>query len=381
MSARHADQKGVRIMKAFAALAERASEPFVVRPLDLDDPRDDELMVKVVATGICHTDLIVRDQLMPVPMPLVLGHEGAGIVERVGRGITHLKPGDKVILSVGYCGHCEHCVTGRPVYCHDHQTYNWAGTRPDGSVALHDGGRDVHSHFFGQSSFANYAVVSASSAVKVPDDAPIELLGPFACGIMTGAGAVMNSLKAEPGTSIAVFGIGGVGIAAIAAARAMGCTTIVAVDVNDTRLTLAKVVGATHTVNGMREDAVETVRRLTDGRGVRYAVECSGQPAVMANAVNALDEVGACVLTGVPPADATLPLDIMRLLRGRTVRGSIMGDAAPSVFLPKLVRLFQEGRFPVDRMYRFYPLQDINQAVDDIRAGLTVKAVLTMSHD
>ncbi|ARM04476.1 alcohol dehydrogenase [Burkholderia pseudomallei] len=367
-------------MNIIAAVAEEKGQPFDVRSLQLDDPRDDELLVRIVATGICHTDLVVRDQIMPVPMPVVLGHEGAGIVEKVGRNVFDLKPGDKVILSVDYCGHCEKCSTGQQVYCHDHQAYNWAGMRLDGSVALHDGARAVHSHFFGQSSFANYAVVSENSVVKVADDAPIELLGPFACGIMTGAGAVMNSLKPEPGASIAVFGIGAVGIAAVAAARAMGCTTIVAVDIQDTRLELAKEVGATHTVNSKKEAVVDVIRQLTDGRGVQHTVECSGIPAVMESAVNVLAEVGSCVLTGVPHAGAKLPLDIMHLLRGRVVRGSIMGDASPHVFLPKLVALFQAGRFPVDKMYRFYPLTEINQAIEDTHQGNVIKAVLTMSH-
>lgn len=367
-------------MKIIAAVAERPKEAFIVRPLELDTPRDDELLVKIVATGICHTDLVVRDQILPVPMPVVLGHEGAGIVERVGKNVSHLKPGDKVILSVGYCGHCAPCATGMPVYCHDHQAINWAGSRLDGSVSLHDGARAVHSHFFGQSSFANYAVVNQSSAVKVADDAPLAALGPFACGIMTGAGAVMNSLKPEPGSSIAIFGIGAVGIAAVAAARVMGCTTIIAVDVQEGRLELAKRVGATHTVNSREQDPLEAIRQITQGEGVRHAVECSGIASVMKDAVNALQEIGSCVLTGVPALGTELPLDILHLLRGRMVRGSIMGDAAPSVFLPKLVDLFLEGRFPVDEMYRFYPLEEINQAIADTHAGTTIKAILKMPH-
>ncbi|WP_241390822.1 MULTISPECIES: NAD(P)-dependent alcohol dehydrogenase [Serratia] len=367
-------------MKIIAAVAAKAKEDFVICPLELDEPRDDELLVKIVATGICHTDLVVRDQILPVPMPVVLGHEGAGIVQKVGRNISHLKPGDKVVLSVGSCGHCEPCATGLQVYCHEHQSLNWTGARTDGTVSLHDGKKDVHSHFFGQSSFANFAVVNKSSVIKVPDDAPLEALGPFACGIMTGAGAVMNSLTPEPGTSIAIFGIGAVGIAAIAAAKVMGCTTIIAVDVQDGRLNLAKEIGATHVVNSKKQDPVKTIYEITAGKGAHYAVECSGLPTVMKDAVNSLQEVGACVLTGVPSSDTPLSLEVMHLLRGRVVRGSIMGDASPSVFIPKLVELFLEGRFPVDKMYQYYPLADINMAIADTHAGTTIKAILTMPH-
>ena len=189
-------------MKILAAVTEGKGALFDVRPLQLGIPRNDEVRVKIIATGICHTDLAVRDQQISVAMPVVLGHESAGIVEQVGSNVSHVQVGDKVILSLGFCGQCSHCASGLPTYCDEHFEYNWKASRADGSVALHDQGQPVHSHFFGQSSFANYAVVSASSLVKVADDAPLEFLGPFACGVMTGAGAVINTLKPSPGTAI-----------------------------------------------------------------------------------------------------------------------------------------------------------------------------------
>ena len=367
-------------MKILAAVTEGKGPLFDLRHLQLDTPRGGEVRVKIIATGICHTDLAVRDQQIAVAMPVVLGHEGAGIVEHVGPDVSHVQVGDKVILSLGFCGQCRHCASGLPTYCDEHFDYNWKASRADGSVSLHDNGRPVHSHFFGQSSFASYAVVTASSLVKVADDAPLEFLGPFACGVMTGAGAVMNTLKPAPGTAIAVFGMGAVGLSAVMAARAIGCNPIIAVDTQASRLAVAQEMGATHLIDASQGDSVQQVMALTAGKGVKYAVECAGHVGVMASAVNVLEEGGEVVLTGVVAPGTQLSLDVMHLIRGRVVRGSIMGDAAPSVFLPRLVELFKQGRFPVDKMIRFYDLAQINQAIADIHSGETIKAVLRMPH-
>lgn len=367
-------------MKIMAAVTQGKGTPFDLRPLQLEAPRSGEVLVKIIATGICHTDLAVRDQQIPVPLPVVLGHEGAGIIEKVGANVGHLQVGDPVILSLGFCGQCSHCASGLPTYCDQHQDYNWKASRADGSVALHEGDVAIHSHFFGQSSFASHAVVTASSVVKVAADAPLAFLGPFACGIMTGAGAVMNTLKPAAGTGIVVFGMGAVGLSAVMAARAIGCNPIIAVDRQAPRLALAGEVGATHLVDASQVDAVPHIMALTGGLGVPYSVECAGNVGVMANAVKVLQEGGQAVLTGVVAPGTMLPLDVMHLIRGRVLRGSIMGDAAPSVFLPRLVELFRQGRFPVDRMMRFYDLAQINQAVADIQSGETIKAVLRMPH-
>lgn len=367
-------------MRILAAVTEGKGPLFDVCPLQLDTPRSGEVRVKIIATGICHTDLAVRDRQISVAMPVVLGHEGAGIVEQVGPGVSHVQVGDKVILSLGFCGQCGHCASGLPTYCDEHFDCNWKASRADGSVALHDNGRPVHSHFFGQSSFANYAVVSASSLVKVADDAPLEFLGPFACGVMTGAGAVVNTLKPAPGTAIAVFGMGAVGLSAVMAAQVMGCTPIIAIDTQASRLAVAREMGATQLIDASQSDAAQQIMALTGGRGVKYAVECAGHVGVMASAVSVLEEGGEAVLTGVVAPGTQLSLDVMQLIRGRVVRGSIMGDAAPSVFLPRLVELFKQGRFPVDKMIRFYDLEHINQAVADIHSGETIKAVLRMPH-
>src|SRR5690606_7044991 len=210
-----------------AAVATAPETPLDVRELELDDPRPDEVQVRIVASGVCHTDAIIRDQWYPVPLPAVLGHEGAGIVERVGANVTSVAPGDKVVLAPASCGSCALCIGGHPAYCENFYSYTFGGTRQDGTTAFSDGGTPITSNFFGQSSFASVTNVAERNVVKVDDDAPLDILGPLGCGIQTGAGAVLNVLQPGPGSSIAIFGTGAVGMAGMLAAAAAGCTTIV----------------------------------------------------------------------------------------------------------------------------------------------------------
>ncbi|ANI31797.1 alcohol dehydrogenase [Yersinia entomophaga] len=373
-------------MNIHAAVSVESNPLLQIRQLRLEEPRENEVLVKIIATGLCHTDIASHQQVINVPLPAVLGHEGAGIVERVGSGVKHIQPGDHVVLSLASCGECEKCHIGLPTYCREHWPLNWHASRSDKSVSLQDptSGEAIHSHFFGQSSFANYATVNVRSVVPVDKTIPLEYLGPLACGMMTGAGAVLNSLKPEAGSSIAIFGMEAVGLAAIMAAVLAGCTTIIAVDIKANRLTLAKSLGATHSIDSSKDRTRNSLpmllQELTDGRGVDYVVEAAGSPAVMESAIAALAENGQCVLTGVVAPNATLPLNIMHLLRGRLVRGSIMGDAAPISFIPRLASLFQQGRFPVDKLVRFYALDQINQAMADSQSGSTIKAVIKMQH-
>lgn len=365
-------------MEITAAVSDKATEGFSLKQLQLGEPRADEVLIKLVATGLCHTDIAAHKGIIPMPAPVVLGHEGAGVVVRVGAGVSKVAPGDHVVLSLASCGTCDKCSIGMPTYCRQHVPLNWLAQRSDGSVSLHDAGGNVHSHFFGQSSFAQYAVVNASSIVPIDKAIPLEYLGPLACGLMTGAGAVINTLKAQAGSTLVVFGLGAVGLAAVMAARVVGCGQIVAVDIKENRLTLAKELGATVVINSKTADVAEVIQQLTDGRGADYSVEAAGHAGVMANAVRVLAGNGKCVLTGVVPQGESLPLDIMHLIRGRTVQGSIMGDAAPAVFIPMLAQLFQQGRFPIDRLIRFYAMKDINQAMADSQSGETIKAVIRM---
>jgi aryl-alcohol dehydrogenase len=245
-----------------AAVVREKSAPFIIEDLSLDDPRPEEVLVRIVATGVCHTDMVVRDQEYPVPLPLVLGHEGAGIVEKVGAAVKAVTPGDHVVLSYGSCGRCANCEQGKPGYCVEFYDRNFKGARLDGSTPLHahDHG-DIGGCFFAQSSFATHALVTERNAIKIPKDVPLEIMGPLGCGIQTGAGAVINVLKPQPGASLAIFGAGSVGLAAAMAALAVGVTTIIMIDLNDDRLAFARELGVSHTVNGREADTVKAIQK------------------------------------------------------------------------------------------------------------------------
>jgi aryl-alcohol dehydrogenase len=366
-------------MKVTAAVVNEKSAPFRVEELDLEEPRRDEVLVRVVATGVCHTDLVVRDQYYPTPLPAVLGHEGAGVVERVGEGVSKVRPGDHVVLTYNSCAVCANCRQGQPTYCLDLFGYNFGGTRPDESTALRRDGESVHSHFFGQSSFADYALATERNVVKVRDDVPLEILGPLGCGIQTGAGGVLNALRPVAGTSIAVFGVGSVGMSAVMAARVAGCAQIIAVDVKPNRLELAEELGATHTVNAAEvENVVEEIQALSGG-GTNYSLETSAIPEVFRQAVDSLTLTGVCGLIGAAPLGTEVSLDMNNILFGRTVRGIVEGDSVPDIFIPRLVELYAQGRFPFDRLIEFYSLEEINAAAEASEEGSVLKPVLRMS--
>ena len=360
-----------------AVVFERAGE-FKIEDIELSEPRDDEVMVRIAATGICHTDLAARDGHLPIPTPpSVFGHEGAGIVEKVGARVEKVKPGDHVLLAWDYCGACPVCKQGRELYCLNFFLHNFHGARPDGTTTLCKGDQEIHGSFFNQSSFAEYALANERNVVKVRDDIPLEILGPLGCGVMTGAGAVMNSLRAAPGSSIAVFGIGSVGMSAVLAAVVCGCTTIIAVDINPDRLDIAKIFGATHTVNADEQDPVETILDITNG-GAEFSLECVGNPKVFRQAVDVLPRLGVCGLTGVVPPGTEVALNMDLIMNGRTVKGILGGDAIPDLFIPTLIELYQQGKFPFDEMIAFYPFDDINLAVEDMEEGRVIKPVLRL---
>jgi aryl-alcohol dehydrogenase len=364
-----------------AAVARAKGEPFSIQQARIRGPKEDEVLVRVVATGLCHTDLIVRDQYYPVPLPAVLGHEGAGIVEEVGPAVKDLKPGDHVVLSYGACGHCNACYAGHGAYCRQFFGLNFGGGDLEGRSAIEDEkGRPLHDHFFSQSSFASFALARENNAIKVPHDAPLELLGPLGCGIQTGAGAVINSLKVRPGSSFASLGAGAVGLSAVMAARVAGATTIIAVDVVPSRLALAKELGATHTVNSREVDMIEAIRQITEG-GVDFALESTGRPEVLSQGIDALGSLGAIGVVGAPPLGTKAEFDINSLLLGgRTIRGIVEGDSVAQTFIPQLVQLYQQGRFPFDKLVRFYSLDQINEAAEDSTRGVTLKPILRFAH-
>jgi aryl-alcohol dehydrogenase len=363
---------------ANAAVLRELDAPFVFEDVELDDLQPTELLVKIVATGLCHTDLAVVHGQIPGTFPAVLGHEGAGVVEKVGDNVTGFAVGDHVALSFASCGHCANCLAGREAYCVNFMLLNIAGIREDGTTTMKSAdGEVVHGAFFGQSSFATLAIVNAHNAVKIPEDVPLELVGPLGCGIQTGAGTVLNSLNVPAGASVVVTGTGAVGLSAIMAAQIAGATTIIAVDVLDSRLEFAKKLGATHTVNGATEDVVAVVQSITDGIGAGYAIDTTGVPAVVANAINATRFGATIALLGVTKQDAVLPLGLVSGA-GKTLVGAIEGDSVPQIFIPELLALYKAGRFPFDELITQYPFADIEKAIADTQSGAAVKAVLTM---
>ncbi len=363
-------------MEIKAAVANEKGMALSIESLELEEPKNTEVLVKMVSAGICKTDIDVRDQYIPTPLPVVLGHEGAGIVVKVGKLVSKVKEGDHVVLSLSSCNECEKCKMGMPAYCLHHVQLNFGGSRMDGSVCLHRKTELVHSHFFGQSSHSTYAVVDQTSIIKAPNTADLKILAPFACGIMTGAGGILNTLKPEAGSSIVIFGMGAVGLSAVMAARISGCSRIIAVDINDDRLSKALEVGATHVVNGKNEDLKGMIFRINDGKAVNYSFESSGVKSVMSSALDVISENGTCVLTGVLPAGSKVEFDAWNLIRGRTIKGSVMGDCVPEIFIPKLVQFHEEGRFPVDKIMSFYSLDDINIAISESSSGKAIKPVI-----
>ncbi|MCU1492455.1 MAG: Alcohol dehydrogenase, zinc-binding domain protein [Acidimicrobiaceae bacterium] len=365
-----------------AAVVEQAGGPFEIEQLLLDSElAPDEVLVKIAATGMCASDLHVRDQHLPVPLPAVLGHEGAGVVSRVGDGVRSVVPGDHVVLSFQSCGHCPQCLRGMPAYCSRLVELNFSGARGDGTTALHRRSaacEEVHGHFFGQSSFATWSVATERNVVKIDPELPFELAAPLGCGLQTGAGAVMNTLAVKVGESIAVLGSGSVGLAAIMAAHVSGANPIIAVDVKKSRLELAVELGATHTVDALREDVGARIWEITGG-GADYVLEVTGRPELLQLAVGALALLGTAVQIGGVPAGAVASIDVNALrVGGRSVRGTNQGDSVPQRFIPKLVEMYRAGIFPIDRLVRVYDFAEINHAAADSSSGEVVKPVLRM---
>ena len=359
-----------------AAVLRQPHQPLQFEAATLEMPRDNEVLVRMVATGVCHTDMVVRDQLFKTTLPMILGHEGAGVVEKIGRSVTTVAPGDHVVMTYMYCGLCSPCATGHPAHCEHMGELNFAGGRLDGSSSAcnHDGGA-LHDHFFGQSSFATHAIASELNVVKVRKDVPLELLGPLGCGIQTGAGAVLNAMKVRAGSSFAAFGAGAVGLAAIMAARVAGATTIIAVDVNPARLQLALELGATHAINSKETDPVQEIRKLTGGAD--FTLECSGRPEVLRQAIDSLGTLGTCGIVGATREGTEASFNVNEvMIPGRRIMGIVQGDVVSRTFIPELIELFRQGRFPFDRLVKFYPFEQLNEAMADSESGVTIKPIL-----
>jgi aryl-alcohol dehydrogenase len=364
-------------MQITAAVAREHGEPLSVEQLELDDLKPNEVRVRMVSVGVCHTDAIVRDGIYPTPLPAVLGHEGAGVVEEVGYAVRSVVAGDHVVLGAAYCGYCRRCRSGEMAYCENLFAEDFGGRRRDGSTSLSKDGEVISSHFFGQSAFATYANVVEESVIKVDKDVPLEHLGPLGCGLNTGAGTVLNELQPPAGSSIIVFGTGAVGSAAVMAAGVAGCTTIIAVDIVDSRLEMTKELGATHTINSKTEDVAARITEITDGRGVDFAVDTTARGEILRTAAEALGVRGTLALVGAAKPGAEVNFEIGNsLVKGWTFKTVVQGSSVPQVFIPHLIDLWREGKFPFEKLIGEYDLEHINDGFEDSRNGSVIKPVV-----
>lgn len=367
--------------KARAAIVRAANTPWTIEDVEVSAPREDEVLVRMVGTGICHTDISCKDGHFPVPMPIVLGHEGAGVVEAVGTGVTKVKAGDHVVLSFDSCGTCHNCDDHRPSYCFDFYPRNLAGKRADGSATVTAQGEPLNALFFCQSSFATYAIAREVNTVVVDKSLPLDILGPLGCGIQTGAGAAVNSLGMKKGDSLAIFGGGAVGLSALLGARAVEAGTVIVVEPNVARGKLALELGATHVINPRETaDVLAKIKELCGGPngGVNYGLDTTGIPAVIAAGVEALLPNGMLGLLGVPSSpEATVPANMMSMLiRGIGVKYIVEGDADPQEFIPRMAAWYKAGKFPFDRLVKKFPFEQINEAARASLSGEVVKPVL-----
>ncbi|WP_439031321.1 NAD(P)-dependent alcohol dehydrogenase [Gordonia terrae] len=364
-------------MQITAAVAHGPNEEFALTNVDLAQPRADEVVVEIRGVGLCHTDIAARDGVYGLPYPLVLGHEGSGVVVEVGSDVTSLSAGDEVAVSFSSCGRCRPCSNGLPAYCAEFTAENYIGSRPDGSSTISDGDSVVHGHFFGQSSFASHALVRESNAVKVDTDLDISLVGPLGCGIQTGAGAVMRSMACTAGSALVVLGGGPVGLAAVMGAVLRECSTIVVVEPLAARRDIATELGATHVIDPVGADLTAELSAIAE-EGVDYVFDTTGRVDVINAAVAAAAQNATVGLVGVPSDfSVDLPVNIVGAMqRGLTIRGIVEGDSDPQTFIPELLEHHAAGRFPFDSLITTYPFSQINDAVAAQERGEVTKLVL-----
>jgi Zn-dependent alcohol dehydrogenase len=353
------------------------SRPLSIEEFDLDDPGHDEVMVRIGAAGLCHSDLSVIDGNRLRPTPMVLGHEAAGVVEKLGPGVDDLKVGDHVVMVfVPSCGHCLPCAEGRPALCEPGAAANGAGTLLSGARRLHRSGSDVN-HHLGCSAFAEYATVSRRSLVKIDTELPLDEAALFGCAVLTGVGAVINTAKVSAGSSVAVIGLGGVGLSSLLGAVAVGARRVVAIDLSDEKLGLARQLGATDTFNPSAANAADEIKNATNG-GVDFAFEMAGSVRAMDLAYKITRRGGTTVSAGLPPPTHTFALPQVTLVaEERTVKGSYIGTCVPSRDLPRYIELYRRDKLPVDRlMSGRLKLEEINLGFDRLHTGKAVRQVV-----
>jgi S-(hydroxymethyl)glutathione dehydrogenase/alcohol dehydrogenase len=356
-----------------AAILYEFGRPLEVQEVELDPPREGEVLVRMAASGVCHSDLHVIQNVHPTVLPAILGHEGAGIVEEIGPGVTNVAPGDHVMLTwLPYCGRCRHCATGFPNRCENVAWYD--ATMEDGTCRFHRG--DQRIHHYNTSSFAERSVVPARTAIPVDPALPLSELALMGCAVMTGVGAVLNTARVRPGDSVAVVGCGGVGLNVVQGAAIAGAGTIVAVDVVPAKLETALALGATHAVDASTANAVEAVRDLSAG-GVDHAFEAIGRPQTIELAIQLPGRGGQAILVGMAPPEARVPIDALTItLEERAIRGCWYGSCRPLVDFPLLVELYTSGRLRLDPLITECSLDDVNEAFRRMEAGETARSVI-----
>ncbi|WP_232668116.1 NAD(P)-dependent alcohol dehydrogenase [Pseudonocardia sp. TRM90224] len=363
-----------------AAVVWEQGGPFTLDEVELAPLWPDEVRVRLLAAGMCHTDLSVVHGVTPFPLPGVLGHEGVGVVLEVGERVGRTRPGDRVLLTFTSCGRCPSCRDGHPAYCDDHLSLNLlGGRRADGTATVRHGDTELNAHFFGQSSFAREVLADERGVVVLPADLPddeLPVLAPLGCGIQTGVGAVLNVLRPRPGSTLVVTGAGAVGLAAVMAARLTAVARIVVVDRVPSRLAVALELGATHVVDTTSQSITAGVLAATRGRGADHVVETTGAVPVLDEVIDALAVGGCCAVVGAPRTGSRSSFDVPKLLPGRTIRGVTLGDGEPETFLPFLVDAYRRGVLPIDRIQRRYRFEEINDAARDAASGVTIKPVL-----
>lgn len=356
-------------------------QPLVVEEIEIEQPREGEVLVRMAAAGVCHSDLHVINGDVPAVLPAVLGHEGAGVVEAVGPRVTAVAPGDHVILLWRLpCMRCRYCVSGKPALCAAGAQIRWTGKLLDGTTRFHKGGQEIY-HFGGVSTFGEYTVLPEGACVKIRKDVPLEAAALVGCGVMTGVGAVINTAKVEPGASVAVFGCGGVGLNVIQGARLVSAGRIIAVDVLPYKLELARQFGATDTINANEADPVEAIKALTGGDGADYAFEVIGLARTIRQAMDATRRGGAMVMVGLPPVTSEMsirPSDF--ILNEKRILGSLYGSTIPWIDMPRLLDLYVAGRLDLDRLIsRRYPITAINDAFAALERGEVARSVIVYS--
>ncbi len=364
--------------KASGAVLWAGEKSMSVEEIEVEDPRPDEVLVKVFSSGVCHTDMVMRDQHVPTPQPVVLGHEGSGVIEKVGKDVTEFEVGDHVSMSFATCGTCPSCSDGEPSYCYEFFPRNFFGTRADGTTSITCKNEKIHSHIFGQSSFSTKLVCHKTNLVKIDKDFPLELAGPFGCGFQTGAGAVLNSLKVRSDSTVMVLGTGTVGMCAIMAAKIAGASKVIAVDLHESRLQTTLEVGATDTVNLSSAKLSDSIEKIAPNK-IDYVVDTTGHIPLIEEAIQFVAPRGAIALAAAYRPDAKMTFDVMPFMStGLTIRGVVEGDTDIKTFIPKLVSYYKAGKFPIDKIVKKYSFEEINQAIEDSESGEAIKAILLM---